>query len=174
MVKFFIHHNLEGDVIYLSQFYQTNMQTRKMEALMEILTAHLKSDNEREGQVMMADTMRFSTYAIESQEYSMSSLKSLQAEFEGIQIIYCEVGGIIITMGLDDYESLFVAQNFIQNWVAILKRMYKTNTLTNVYDRLEDLLVHLDKLLPMGNLTLLNQSYLDFLKNDAINLIKAV
>ena len=174
MVKFFIHHNLEGDVIYLSQFYQTNMQTRKMEALMEILTAHLKSDIEREGQVVMADTMRFSTYSIESQEYSMSSLKSLQGEFEGIQIIYCEVGGIVITMGLDDVESLFVAQNFIQNWVAILKRMFKTNTLTNIYDRLEELIVHLDKLLPMGNLTLINQSYLDFLKNDAVNLIKTI
>ena len=107
MVKFFIHHNLEGDVIYLSQFYQTNMQTRKMEALMEILTAHLKSDNEREGQVMMADTMRFSTYAIESQEYSMSSLKSLQGEFEGIQIGK-RFGKIIIILKFMNLCEVFV------------------------------------------------------------------
>ena len=88
MVKFFIHHNLEGDIIYLSQFYQTNMQTRKMEALMEILTAHLKSDIEREGQVAMADTMRFSTYSIESQEYSMSSLKSSASSKSSMASLY--------------------------------------------------------------------------------------
>ena len=174
MVRFIIHHNFEGNVVYLSQFYQTSMQSRKMEALMEIITAHLKTDTEREGQIMMADQMRFSTYSIESQEYSVSSLKPLQEEFEGIQIIYCEVGSIVITIGLHDFESLFVAQNFIQNWVMILRRMYKTNTLTNIYERLDELIVHLDKLLPMGNLTLINNSYLESLKTDAANIMKAV
>ena len=174
MVQFLIHHNVEGSTIYLSEFYQIQMQTRKLEALMEILTAHLKSDNDREGILIMADAMRFSTYYIESQEYSTSSLKALQEEFEGIRVIYCEVGGIVITMGLHEHDSLFVAQNFIQNWVMILKRMFKTNTLTNIYDRLDELLVHLDRLLPMGNLTLINQSYLEYLKTEATALIKTV
>lgn len=174
MVRFLIHHNVEGNMIYFSQFYQTSMQSRKMEALMEIITAHLKVDNEREGAVVMMDTIRFSTYSIESQEYSMSSLKPLQEEFEGIQIIYCEVGGIVITLGLHDYDSLFVAQNFLQNWIMLIRTLYKTRTFTNIYERPDELIVHLDKLLPMGNLSLINHSYLEYLKSEAANLIKAI
>ncbi|EKE42903.1 hypothetical protein ENUP19_0151G0022 [Entamoeba nuttalli] len=173
MVKFLIHHNIEGNIIYLSQFYQTNIQARKLEALMEIITAHLKSDIEREGSVS-GDSMRFSTYCIESQEYSNSSLKSLQEEFEGIQIIYCEVGGIIITLGLHDYDSVFASQNFLNNWVLILRKLYKTNTLSNIYERMDELLAHLDKFLPLGDMTLVNQSYLEYLKSEATNLTRAM
>lgn len=173
MVQFIIHHSNEG-YIYLSQFYNTNMQTRKLEALMEIIIAHLKSDDEREGSLFMAESSRYSTYVIESQEYSTSSLKSLQEEFEGIRIIYYCYGGIIITIGLHDYDSIYVAKNFIENWVLLLRRLYKTNSLTNIYERIEEVLVHLDKLLPSGNLTLMNQSYLDYLKTEAGNLLKAL
>ncbi|ELP89305.1 hypothetical protein EIN_472210, partial [Entamoeba invadens IP1] len=120
MVKFIIHHNVEGTTIYFSQFYQTNIQSRKLEALMEIITAHLKTDQEREGP-SPSDILRFSTYTIESQEYSVSSLKPLQEEFEGVQILYCEVGGIVITLGLHENDSVFVAQNFVTNWVSALK-----------------------------------------------------
>ncbi|ELP86077.1 hypothetical protein EIN_327240 [Entamoeba invadens IP1] len=173
MVKFIIHHNVEGTTIYFSQFYQTNIQSRKLEALMEIITAHLKTDQEREGP-SPSDILRFSTYTIESQEYSVSSLKPLQEEFEGVQILYCEVGGIVITLGLHENDSVFVAQNFVTNWVSALKKLYKTNLLNNIYDKTDELLAYLDKLLPLGNLLLINQSYIEYLKTEATNLTRAM
>ncbi|KAL7716914.1 Uncharacterized protein QTN25_005511 [Entamoeba marina] len=171
MVVFIIHHTLES--ILLSQFYKMNIQARKLEALMEVLNAHIKSDNEREG-ACAPDSQRFQTFTIESQEYSTSSLKSLQEEFEGIQVIYCEVGGIIISIGLSEYESVFVAQQFIVNWVTSLRRNFKTNLLNNIYDRLDEVLVHLDKYLPMGNLLLTNPSYSEYLKSEATSLTRAM
>lgn len=173
MVRFLIHHSVDGKTVYFSQFYQMNIQARKLEALMEIITGHVKMDVEREG-TAPPEGCRYSTYVIESQEYSTSSLKTLQEEFEGIQIVYCEVGGIVISLGLHDSDSVILAKSFINSWVYTLKKIYKTTSFTNIYDRVDELLAYLDKMLPLGELLITNQSYREYLSNEASALTRSM
>ena len=173
MVRFLIHHTADGKSVLFSQFYATNITAERLDAAVEILRSYIRQDRDREG-TPTGDVQRLATFVVDIQDLSNASDKAIHDEFEGLQVVYCDLGNIVVSLGLDPTDSVFIAQSFLTTWIAQLKRHFKTNSIATIYERVDEICALLSKLLPLGQLLLTNPTYLEYLKNEAVALTRAM
>ena len=173
MVRFLIHHTADGKSVFFSQFYGTNITAERLEAAVEILRSYIRQDRDREG-VPAGDAQRLATFVVDTLDFSNATNKAFHDEFEGLQVVYCDLGSIVVSLGLDPTDSAFIAQGFLTTWIAQLKRHFKTNVIVGIYERVDEICALLSKLLPLGQLLLTNPTYLEYLKNEAVALTRAM